>query len=65
MQMDQLGKENLLKHIDAQIQTLSDAIARKRPATDDGKEQATTWWVRGQIYALEQLKETVKDDKEQ
>jgi hypothetical protein len=66
MLMDQLAKENLLKHLDTEIQKLCDVIAKKRPgASDETKEQATTWWQRGQVFALEQLKTTVTEDKEQ
>ncbi len=66
MLMDQLAKENLLKHLDAEIHKLCETIVKKRPnASEEAKEQATTWWQRGQVYALEQLKATVTDDKEE
>ena len=65
MLMDQLAKENLLKHLDAEIQKLSEQIINKRPnASEETKESATTWWQRGQVFALEQLKRTVTEDKE-
>lgn len=65
MLMDQLATERLLKHLDSEIQKLCEAIAKKRPsASEETKEQATTWWQRGQVYALEQLKTSVTEDKE-
>ncbi len=62
--MDSQAKEMILRHIEQSVAKLKDTIASKRP-DGDPKEQATTWWQRGQVRALEQLMSDIKDDKEQ
>lgn len=61
--MDSQAKELILLHIEKTIAGLQQIISRTRP-TGDAKEQATTWWQRGQVHALENLISDIKEDKE-
>lgn len=65
MLMDQQAKELILKHIDTETEQLKDQIARIRPTDEADKESATTWWKRGQVFALERLIQKIKEDEEQ
>ena len=59
--MDSQAKEVILRHVEKTVTHLRELIASKRP-DGDPKEQATTWWQRGQVYALEKLMSDIKDE---
>jgi hypothetical protein len=63
MLMDSMAKAKVLKDIESEIAKVKDRLCATRP-TGDPNEQATTWWNRGQVYALEQLATRIKDEQQ-
>lgn len=67
MVIDPYAREAINNLLDAYIKEQTKNIISVLPAAaTDGKENAMTWWMRGQITALERIKAAVnnKDDSE-
>lgn len=65
MQIDRAARDAVVAVMEAKIVKLKDTIAVQRPQ-DTEKDNAITWWNRGQVFALNELmKLLMEEDNEQ
>ena len=64
MVIDPITKQKLEAYIDGEVERLQRQIVRMSPTDSENKDAATTWWIRGQVKALEGLKTKINDKDE-
>lgn len=65
MQIDRAARDAVVAVLNERVSKLKDTIAVQRPQ-DTEKDNAITWWNRGQIFALTELtKLLTEEDNEQ
>jgi len=62
MRIDHTAKEAVVTLMEQRISELKDAISAPKPQDNTEKDNAATWWRRGQVFALSQMISTIMED---
>ena len=61
MQIDRTARDAVVAVLNERVSKLKDTIAVQRPQ-DTEKDNAITWWNRGQIFALTELTKLLTEE---